>query len=734
MSKKALIICLAALVTMILGVGIAVAFLYSGTVDPQSRKEFVVPDEGRYLLLPAVPADAVFVACMSDSGNAAFMLPSGFPDVSAQTVVSLHFNGTLQTLYVFDTGRASAEPSDEASLLMDFAEARNMHAEYVNCATATDGQRDVSRRSLVLMSRSETLVKSAMRHLVKSLSVMDATGFAEASAAVSGPDVMFFSNTHAKTLMAGMFSKKYASYHPFVTCLSLWTAADISADGQAGVNMTISPVFGNDPSEYMTVLSASAPGTSKISHILPSYTISALTIPMKDTEPYSTAYESYMDSKQSLQSFRKRQRDLATRAGISPKDFLKRLDVREVAKASFLSGSDIEEVNLIRINREDPLIFVGTGNKSFKNYIPKTHSWPYAGFISSVFGKYFELEDEKCFTYIDGWIVSGSLNAVEEYSSGRALSYTLLEYMENAGQKDMLASADASMVVYHSFTEYPECHPMIFSKNFTDILEPFHSGTDYCPMVMTFAYGKDGMKVSSRIPRLKMLRTKAPEFVRDTVVVIPQGPFKVKNSGTGRNNLFYQNTHGALCLQEEDGRGIWGVPFDGKLTGRACNIDYYANGKLQIIFGSGSKIYIIDRLGRFVRGFPVDLGKEIVLGPDLYDFNGKNAYNIMVLHKGNVIDMYNLKGRKPASWTSITAPETVKALPERIRVGGRSFWVVRTAIQTLIYPFNGGAPITVFKGDEMIRPDSTVDILDETSVNVKCYDGRTRTVKLRQTE
>ena len=249
---------------------------------------------------------------------------------------------------------------------------------------------------------------------------------------------------------------------------------------------------------------------------------------------------------------------------------------------------------------------------------------------------------------------------------------------------------------------------------------------------MSVGKGKNGMTINLQMPRLSLVKTKAPEFERNATVEVPEGPFRVKNSGTGKMNLFYQNSHGALCLKEEDGKGLWGIPFDGKLCGTAQNVDYYANGKLQIIFGSGSRIYVIDRLGRFVTGFPVDLGKDILIGPDVYDFNGTRAYNIMVLHKDNTIEMYNLKGNKPSSWKSIIAPETIKALPERIKVGDTSYWVVRTSIQTLIYPFNGGSALTEFKGDQMIRPDSVVKILDGgTSVSVDCYDGKSRTVKLK---
>lgn len=732
MNRKTLILCLAVLAVMIAGVGIAVAVLYSDSGSGDARKESAVPDQGRYRLLPAVPADAVLVACFSDIKDASSGVLSGFgfPQSvsahiddfrslsSASMTVSLHFSGKLHPLYVFDAGRPAAEPSEDASALMALAAEKGMKADFV------------PDHSFVIVSDSETLLKSSLRHLEKSISVKDASGFAAAASLVSGNDVVFFSNTHAKMLMTEMFTRRYAAHNPFIASLAQWTAVGIAKADASGAYMTAAAVHENDASDFMTVLSKSEPAVSKVAQMLPSYTVSAVSLPMKKVEPYVEAYQAYMDSKQSLQSFRKKRKDLQTRTGINPEDFMKRLDVKEVARAVFMSGGALDTVNLMRVGRQDTLIFVGTQNKSFKDYVPATHSWPYASFAASVFGKFFELKDESCFTYMDGWIVSGSMKAVEEYVQGKTLAYSLVEYMADAGQKDMLSS-EASLVAYFSLTELLEGHDAIFSKPVAEAIKPLYEGCDYCPAVLSVAKSKHGMQMNLQMPRLTMMKTKAPEFERDTTVVIPEGPFRVKNSGTGKMNVFYQNSHGSLCLQEEGGKGLWGVPFDGKLCGTAQNVDYYANGKLQIIFGSGSKIYIIDRLGRFVTGFPIDLGKEILVGPDLYDFNGTKAYNIMVLHKDNTIEMYNLKGRKPSSWKTITAPETIKGLPERIQVGGNTFWVVRTSIQTLIYPFGGGGALTLFKGDQMILPDSEVRIVDGTSVSVDCYDGQARTVKLK---
>ena len=120
-----------------------------------------------------------------------------------------------------------------------------------------------------------------------------------------------------------------------------------------------------------------------------------------------------------------------------------------------------------------------------------------------------------------------------------------------------------------------------------------------------------------------------------------------------------------------------------------------------------------------------------MLGPDIYDFSGAGKYNIMVLHKNNTVEMYNLKGKKPDAWKSIAPDQTIKSLPEKLVVGGKNFWIVRTSIQTLIYPFYGGDPLTVLVGDGRIRPDSSVKVVDDSTVQVSCYDGKNRSIKLK---
>lgn len=709
MNRNTLIMLLSVLAVMIVGTGVAVAFLYSGSEDRKTNSEMVSGGDA-FNLLPAVPSDAAAVILLSHSGP-----------LDSRTVISLHHSGDLVPLYVYDAGKASASPEEEVAAAVDSLKSSGMWVEYLDCSAVKDIDRRLENRSVILASESEALVKSSLRHMEKAVSVIDAPGFVDAAELASGRNVLFVSNSHSGSLLPAFLTRKYASYSGFMSRISDWMVFDVSRHND-GISFEGRAVYDGEPDEFITVLEKSVPSESSVSEILPSYTRFASSLPLADQESYTEAYKEYLDTRQALPGNIAGRKALESKAGMAPDEFFRTIGLKEAATASFMLGKSLASVNLFKVGKDAAEVL----NVSE----PGLQSWPFAGFASAVFGDMFSLPDESCFTIADGWVVTGSRESVEEYASGRALEYTLKEYMSDASQGDMLADKKSSFVTYFSFSEAADVLDDIFRKPFLEMASGFYEGAEYAPMTLLVSKDKSGLHLSVSLKSLKLSRTKAPAFERDASVVVPQGPFEVMNSGTGKMNRFYQNSHLSLCLSE-DGKDLWGVPFKEKICGVVEAIDYFANGKLQFLFGAGSRMYLIDRLGRYVNGFPVDLGKPILLGPQPYDFNDIKRYNVMVLHMDNSLEMYNMKGQKPDSWKGIKVEETIKQLPERVVVGGKSFWVVRTSIQTLIFPFVGGEPLTVFEGDKMIRPDSRITVMDISSVEVECYDGHRRTVRLK---
>ena len=185
-------------------------------------------------------------------------------------------------------------------------------------------------------------------------------------------------------------------------------------------------------------------------------------------------------------------------------------------------------------------------------------------------------------------------------------------------------------------------------------------------------------------------------------MAVPEGPFEVRNCGTGKINSISQREDFSLEMKDERGTVLWTYALPGKICGRIAQIDYYANRKIQYLFICGSSLYLLDRLGHIVKGFPVQLSSEVLLGPDAYDFSGAGRYNIMVLNRDGSIDMYNLKGERPASWKSIRPEAAAIGLPELLEKGNRSWWVVRSSEKSLVYGFYGNF-VKSFVGEPLVN-------------------------------
>ena len=709
MSRKSLILCLSILSGVLVIIGVAVWVLYSGTnhSDEVASSDFPA-------VLSAVPSDAMLLSC----GKAGSLCPLN--DYLADELercdaaVALHYSGRLHSLYIIDIRR------------VDDSVANQLEA-YVT----SEGMKASRAGNLFVFSTSDNILKSALRHAEEGVSVKDAPGFTDAFESVKGRQVMFIPGVHAKRLLSSVFTSRVYKHSAFLSKVADWYAFEISADCKLSLAGNV--VYDREADELMTAFENCIPGTSQVADVLPSYTLFAVTVPVENHGSFRKDFQVFADSRNNLKTMQSKQNSLKSKAGISPMELFDRLGVKELATAGMIIRSRLEKVNLIRVeSRDAELLFCDPSVKTLRGYVPQTHEWKYGSFVSSVYGSMFSIEDESCFTYIDGWLIVGSRAAVDEYVTKDALGYTLKEYAAFAGQKNLLSLKPALAVAYFSLSAEKDRLKDYMNKEFIQGLRRHIGEPEYSPAVLYFGKEKSGITVSFDVLTLSLSRTKAPSAGRDTTVVVPKGPFSVLNSHTGKTNSFYQNKFKSICLRDENGKDLWGVPFDKDICGTAHNIDLYDNGNLQIIFGAGSSLYVIDRTGRYAKGFPLDIKKEICLGPDIYETSGSRY--AMILHKDNTLEMYTLpKGKKPSFWHTIDlGEETIKSLPQLLTVAEKDYWIVRTAVQTLIYPWGGGKPLTKFKDDAMIRTDSDVVILDDgEGVEVNCYDGKKRTVKLK---
>ena len=756
MNKKTIIACIAALAVLAAAVAAAVFFLYSGTDD---TKAAAIASDSRTGLLAAVPSDAVMVVEFSDLKTACSLLAdsagcfsylagngrvleflgdveaAGFGGLrSSKTVLSMHYNGALAPLLVLDAGRSGSVQDSDLAAFRSEADSAGLSVLHIDGSSLADPKSYLFRRDILLVSTSDVLPKSSERHLGKGISILDSDGFAKCVETSQGADnTVFVSVPQSGKFLTGVADRSVYGYSDFLKRFSGWVSLSVRDNDAGHLSMDGSVCYNDGVEDFVNVFRKYRPSKSSAASMLPSYTIFFAALPVDDVSAYISASDMFADGTGQIGKIEAGRRQLQKTSGIAPVQWAVTLGIKEIAAAFFRVGEKVEKVILMKMgNSGMSTVFKDVDPSSGKASAPKVCRYSYQGFAASVFGPFFSLEDESCFTYMHDWIIVGSQSAVSEYVEGRALEYPLASYLSDASVQPVFSGKeDGYFVSYLSLSEDPEAVSQVFKPSYASSLTRLADGYNHASAAFCISADKDGkMNSSAEVFRVSVTKSKAPVFERDTVVVVPKGPFKVKNSGTGRMNLFCQQDNMYLCLKEISGKGIWGVPFSAPICGNAGTIDYFANGKLQILFASGSRLYLIDRLGRYVNPFPVDLGKDILIGPGIYDFNGNRKYNVMILHKDNTIEMYNLQGKKPAQWKTITSAETIKGLPEAVKVAGKTYWVVRTSIQTLIFGFYGGEPLTDFEGDRMIRSDSRITPGEGASVKAVCYDGKKHVIKL----
>lgn len=703
MGRRSTVIAVTALALLLAGITLAVIRLYK-PAGPRAGEKKV---EASWHILGAIPSDATAVIVFDGSPKAASFMedstaflqgllapgnPAFMRFVSAlgrhRVAVSLHNSGSLVPLVAAD-----AEPD---STLRSLA--------------AGAGLKVQSAGGYLLASRSETFLNAGARQLEEGHSILGTRHLQDLVSHVSGPAVILVSHSHAPKLLQMFAGKSLQPKATFVKNLTAWSAWSIESLNKKQIVVSGHSLPGDGPASYFKAFSGAPAQKPEFPQVLPYYTATAVSVPVGKVEDYLAARREEEDGRGKLVPFNKA---LKARNGqkLSVEEWFTSLQPKEIVRARFADENGVEREAVLVRSAKDLKLGGETPNL-------------YHGALSTVLGEDFAMQDSICASVNGRWSVFSDLPTVRLFCDKGFLEYSLEDRMEDAS-----VELPDGFVAYASFSDDPALCGRLFASALSAPLLSFVKGAGYAPAAASLDLSGALPAMHVQLETRALKGTKVQVLERDTVVVIPGGLFPVTNFATGKTNYLYQNSHQSICLRDENNKDVWGIPFKETICGRVQTIDFYNNKKLQWLFCAGNKLYLMDRLGRWVNGFPVTLPKPVLLGPDVYDFTGAGGYTVMILHKDNTLQRYNLHGEAVAGFKGIRAPETVKNLPELLEVNGKRYWVVRTSIQTLIYPFEGGDPLYKAEGGKMLKPDGRITPTSK-GVSAECYDGKVRDIKL----
>jgi len=153
-------------------------------------------------------------------------------------------------------------------------------------------------------------------------------------------------------------------------------------------------------------------------------------------------------------------------------------------------------------------------------------------------------------------------------------------------------------------------------------------------------------------------------------------PQFVTNYITKSKDVIVQDSENQLLLISNKGDIKWKKPIEEPILGEIKQMDMYRNGRLQYVFTTPTKLYVLDRNGKEVAPFPL-VHKQIITQPvAVFDYDNNRKYRIVVTQSSNLV-MYDSKGKEVKGFDFNNKTNgIISHPPKHIRVVKKDYIVV----------------------------------------------------------
>lgn len=218
----------------------------------------------------------------------------------------------------------------------------------------------------------------------------------------------------------------------------------------------------------------------------------------------------------------------------------------------------------------------------------------------------------------------------------------------------------------------------------------------YKTSAIQFVYDKDFAHVNGFIGKTKTRaadETISEEFSLKLEYDLLTNPQFVTNHITKQKEIVVQDVRNNLYLISNEGKILWKKQLQGPVLGNIEQIDIYKNGRLQLVFATPNRLYVIDRNGQDVAPFPATFNDEITQPLSVFDYDKRKDYRLMVTQGKNVL-MYNTKAKLVNGFVFKQAEETIIHQPQHFRVGSKDYLTIKTKDKLYILDRTGRNRIT----------------------------------------
>jgi len=308
----------------------------------------------------------------------------------------------------------------------------------------------------------------------------------------------------------------------------------------------------------------------------------------------------------------------------------------EIDRAIEDLNSIAENVRMTDTLKQDTLTYHGffINKLSINNILPKV----LGGLFSKIKNNYF--------TGIDNYVVFANsqqalISAINDFENNKTLGNdkNYKSFAENI-------SAQSNFYLYSAMPKSSEYYKSFLNtQSAGDIQKNKELVRKFEAVAIQFSSGNK-LFYSNAFIKYNPSYKKEVETIWETKLdtTISMQPFVLINHNTKAKDILVQDDANKLYLISNTGKIIWTKKLNEKIMSGVTQIDALKNNKLQLLFNTRSSIYLFDRNGNDMKGFPIKLNSDATNNVSVFDYDKNREYRIFIATEDKKINCYTTAG------------------------------------------------------------------------------------------
>lgn len=549
------------------------------------------------------------------------------------------------------------------------------------------------KNGLFIASGSGVLVEDAIRHLNKEAYLTDNHDFMQVqrTAGIENTDGNLYINYRSfPNMLATYLNMKTIKQVVPLSAFASWSELDLllkpnalSFEGFTYSNDTIN--------NYLNIFLNQQPEDVEIPTILPENTAILIEMGISNPEGFLKDYRTYLSKNNRLFEYEQELEGINNSCNCDINELMLSWLGNEIALAIGEPADRSTERNKYIIASTTGLDYTTSSLTALVEKLgtsdnPEAAAEDYKGYSLQridlqniwfrLLGEIFDGFEESHFTIVDDFVVfANSRSALRSLINMKLAGKTLsLDPNYTAFSEEM--ASESNILIYTNIARSAHLYKDYLTKDYAAsidthlvLMRKFEAGA------MQFSSYKKNLFLNNVYlkynPVYKQVTSSLWEAQLDTTISRPA--WMVTNHKNGNLEVCVQDDANTLYLISATGNILWKRYLTEPIIGDIRQIDVLKNNKLQLLFNTRSNIYLIDRNGNDVTGFPAALTAPASHQLAVMDYDNNRNYRLLIPCIDNKVYNYDQTGKIVDGWAFPGTTSLVRTDIEHFVVNNKDY-------------------------------------------------------------